>query len=569
MFEDSATAVTAPMTGRSLILGALRARWKRIAAGSMFMVGHQTGESLVPVAIGFFIDSAVASGDSAKLLPGVIALIVVFAGLSNSWRFGAGLLQRAAKGVEHDLRVAVVRRALEPPRPGERVRLSGELLNIATIDAERVGRTANVIATACGAFAALAVTTIVLLRISLPLGLLVLVGSVPLVALIQFLGKTLEKHSGVEQAGSARAAGMANDLVSGLRVLKGIGAEDAAVQRYRGASRESLRATTRAAKTQATYQGLNMALTGVFLAIVALVGGRLAADGKISIGDLIAALGLTQFLIGPMYRLTNVGAMLARARASAERIAAVLSPHVTPPPAGRLPAGIEGRIAFENVRLGTLSDVSFMVEPGQIAGLAVADPADALALVDCLSGAAEPESGRILLDGVPLAGVERQALHTAILTVPHDSYLFGESVLDNIRGGSAADDLQWAVDASATDEVLLNLQQGIDTVVRQGGRSLSGGQRQRVALARALAAGAPVLVLHDPTTAVDSVTEARIAAGVRAARAGRTTLLITTSPALLAITDSVVFIDAGRVVSHGGHAEMLEMRPRYQELVVS
>ena len=95
---------------------------------------------------------------------------------------------------------------------------------------------------ACGAFAALAVTTVVLLRISIPLGLLVLIGSIPLIALIQFLGRTLESHSGHEQAGAARAAGVANDLVSGLRVLKGIGAEDAAIERYRLASRDSLKA---------------------------------------------------------------------------------------------------------------------------------------------------------------------------------------------------------------------------------------------------------------------------------------------------------------------------------------
>ena len=212
-----------------MIIGLLRSRWRSMAAGSAFMMGHQTGESLVPVAIGFFIDRAVRSGDYSDLLPGVVVLILVFAGLSNSWRFGAKFLQRAAKGAEHDLRVAVVRRVLDPAGPAGDNRLPGELLNIAAVDAERVGRIANVTATASGAFAALAVTSFVLLRISIPLGLLVIGGMVPLIALIQFLARTLERHSGAEQAEAARAAGIANDLVFGLRVLKGIGAEDAAV----------------------------------------------------------------------------------------------------------------------------------------------------------------------------------------------------------------------------------------------------------------------------------------------------------------------------------------------------
>jgi putative ABC transport system ATP-binding protein len=552
----------------ALIRRVIRPRWKQIALGALFIMGHQTGESLVPVAIGFFIDHAVAGGDTQDLIPGVIVMAVVFAGLSNSWRQGANRLQRAFKGAEHELRVAVARKVLDPAGGADSGRLPGELLNIATGDAERVGRIAYVISTACGAFAALAVTTVVLLRISIPLGLLVLIGSVPLIALIQFLGRTLEEHSGHEQAGAARAAGVANDLVSGLRVLKGIGAEDAAVERYRQASRSSLKATIRAARTQATYQGLNLALTGMFLALVALVGGRLAAEGKISVGDLIAALGLTQFLIGPMTRLTNVGAMWARARASATRLAGLLE---TPPSitgTQELPKPARGELRLSNLSHASLRDLSFEVAEGECVGVVMADALDGNALLDCLSGLATDATGSIELDGRDLYELRADELHTALLVVPHDAYLFAETMLENIRA-AGDQDVGWAIEASAADEVAENLPHGVDTLLTEGGRSLSGGQRQRVALARALAAQPPILVLHDPTTAVDSVTEARIAAGIWSARRGRTTLLLTTSPALLAITDRVIFIDDGRVVSSGVHAGMLQSRGAYQELVLS
>jgi len=126
-----------------------------------------------------------------------------------------------------------------------------------------------------------------------------------------------------------------------------------------------------------------------------------------------------------------------------------------------------------------------------------------------------------------------------------------------------------ALVASAADEVIASLPGGVDTDLTERGQSLSGGQRQRLALARALAAEPPVLVLHEPTTAVDAVTEARIAAGLRSHRAGRTTVVVTTSPALLAAADVVVLLEGGRVVDTGTHADLVARNPRYAEVVLA
>jgi putative ABC transport system ATP-binding protein len=145
-------------------------------------------------------------------------------------------------------------------------------------------------------------------------------------------------------------------------------------------------------------------------------------------------------------------------------------------------------------------------------------------------------------------------------------------VQDNILAGRRAPELDRALDralaAAAADQVVEVLPAGLDTQIAEQGSSLSGGQRQRVALARALAADAPVLVLHDPTTAVDSVTEARIAAGIAALREGRSTLVLTTSPALLAVADRVVLLDGTRRVE-GSHAGLLATEPAYRELVAA
>jgi putative ABC transport system ATP-binding protein len=188
----------------------------------------------------------------------------------------------------------------------------------------------------------------------------------------------------------------------------------------------------------------------------------------------------------------------------------------------------------------------------------------------CLGRELEPTSGRVELDGVALAEYAPADARKAVLVAAHDAELFSGTVRDNVRAGTPADrDLEPAMAAAQADQVADALPLGWDTTVSEQGRSLSGGQRQRVALARALAVDAPVLVLHDPTTAVDTVTEARIAAGLPALRRGRTTIVLTTSPALLAVADRVVVLDGGRISTEGTHDHLLRTDPRYRATVLS
>jgi putative ABC transport system ATP-binding protein len=190
------------------------------------------------------------------------------------------------------------------------------------------------------------------------------------------------------------------------------------------------------------------------------------------------------------------------------------------------------------------------------------------------------------LDGVPLRALDPADVRRAVLVAEHDADLFEGTLAENIRvavpvagepaGDGAAHDrargeraVAAAMAAAGADEVAQALPHGADSEVSERGRSLSGGQRQRVALARAFAADRPVLVAHDPTTAVDTVTEARIATGLRDIRAGRTTILVTTSPALLAVTDRVVLLEEGRITDTAPHAELVRRNPAYRTAVLS
>lgn len=553
-------------TGREVLRRSIAGQRRSVALASALTACHQGGEALVPVVIGVVIDQAVAGGSVWTLLLWLAVLGVLFAGLSTSYRLGARSGERAAERAAHDLRLDLGRRVLHPGGGAEAGNLAGELVSIGTSDAKRVGQLNGVLPFGVAGLAGLLVSAVVLLTMSIPLGLLVLLGTPPMLYLAHLIGKPLERRSEAEQERSAFASGIATDLVAGLRVLKGVGAERAAVDRYRRTSQDSLKATLRAARAQAWHNGALLALTGIFIALVALVGGNLAATGDITIGDLVAAVGLAQYLITPFSIFAWVNGELAQGRASAGRIADVLN---APPAVGEgtaaLPEPAAGHVRLSALSRGALRDVDFEARPGELLGVVATDPAAATDLLDCLGRAADPATGSVSVDSVDLSTVDPRRVREVVLVAAHDADLFAGTVAENVEPGPRVAE---AMTAAAVDEVASALPDGVATAVSERGRSLSGGQRQRVALARALAVDAPVLVLHDPTTAVDTVTEARIAAGLAQLRRGRTTILVTTSPALLAATDRVVLLDDGRIACQGSHAE-LAGRADYRAAVLS
>ncbi|MEJ2885648.1 ABC transporter ATP-binding protein [Actinomycetospora aeridis] len=534
-------------------------------------MGHQGCEALVPVLVGVVVDRAIAAGDPVALVGWLAVLGLDFLVLSFCYRWGARRAWLGDVRADQRLRLLVADRLLDPRGGAETGRLPGELANIAVADAKRVGVVNFAVPLGLAALAAMAVAAVALLRTSVPLGLLILLGTPPLLLLVHFLGVPLQRRSGPEQERAARASGVAADLVDGVRVLKGLGAVPAAVARYRRASRDALGATLGATRVQAGYQGAVLAANGLFLALVALVGGRLAADGQISVGGLVAAVGLAQFLITPLQMLGWVNGRIAQGRASAARLAEVLAtgPAVAAGDPDTPAAPARPALALHDLHHGSLRGVDLEVGAGETVGVVAADPADAAALVACLSREVDPDRGTVAVDGRPLAEHPPRTARTTVLVAAHSAELFsgtlGENVAAAARNGTP---VAPAMAAAQADQVAEVLPDGAETVLTEQGRSLSGGQRQRVALARALAADAPVLVLHDPTTAIDGVTEARIAEGLAALRDGRTTLLLATSPALLDVAQRVVLLVDGRVAATGTHAALLDAEPAYRAAVL-
>ncbi len=568
-------------TGSRVLIAGIARNRRWLTAGSAMYGAHQICEALVPVVIGVIIDRAVATGDVGALVLWIGVLAVLFVVLSLMWRFGARLLTYAEAGEGCTLRVEVAGKILQPR--GIRTDLrSGELLTISSSDADNASYLLDYIPRIVASLTATTVCAVALLMINVPLGLGVVLGT-PLVLLFLHLSAPLIlRRIQHQQETAGRAASVATDLVSGLRPLRGIGAESAATQRYRDVSRRSLRATLRAARTQRGFEGISATISNLLAAGIAIAAGWLALDGAISVGQFVTVIGLAQFLVEPLAQLTVVPSWVAEARASANRVALVLSaPPLAPEGQRTLPAPPHG-LDIIDLRYGSIDGLDLSVAPGELVGVAAPQAADAEALVSVLSGQLPPDDyrGTVAVAGTDLAAVEHGEARAALLVEPHNTDIFTGTVGSNILVDDPPADpafldpafLDAVLRASAVDDVVDAHAGGLDTAVSERGASLSGGQRQRVALARALYARPPVLVLHDPTTAVDSVTEHAVARGLTALRHRSeqtfTTVLVTCSPILLATADRVVVVDGGRVRATGTHDELVERDGEYRKAVL-
>lgn len=559
----SSTAWTPGAVMRHAITASGRRR--RLPIAALLLTGHQGSEALVPVVIGVIVDRAIEPGDSGALIAWLGALGLLFVVLSSCWRYGWRRSNQLVESTDHDLRLLVAERAMHAGGVGGGDDRSGAVLTTATNDTAAVAELPEMLCYATANSLALVIAGIALFQASGPLALLVLLGLPPALGLMRLLSRPLERRMGAEAAVAAEAGAIATNLAAGLRVVKGIGAERAAARRYRDISQQSLAASLRTASSLAVFTVVSKLIPGLILAAVALAAGRLAIDGVITVGDFVTVVGLAQYAAGPFQMLVWVATTVAKARSSAVRVADLLA---APPSVidGTADAP-SGAIELRAVRCGRAGPIDLRIEAGKIVGIVTGDEPVARAVVDLLARHVDPDDGAVLLGDRDLREMTLDDLRRSIVVSAHDAALFEGTASDNIVDTVAAPEMAERI--LATDLVRqldAELADGLDSHVGERGISLSGGQRQRVALARVLASGADVIACHDPTTAVDALTEHDIADDLRRIRAGRTTILVTTSPSLLAVCDAVLFLDGAAGPSSGTHQE-LSSHDDYRRLV--
>ena len=539
-------------TPRRLTLRVMTGARRYTVPAAALSVTHQLGEAMVPVLMGVAIERAVSTGDVGQLVLWIALLAADFALLSFSWRFGSRLAELGTLVVQHQLRSMVSAHLLTRVPSRGASASPGVALSLATSDVSRLASAVMIGVYPVGQLAAVVFGGTVLLVISWPLGLAVLLGAPAVLWLTDRTGGSLRRRSGDEQEAAAAAAGEAADLMSGYRVLKGVHAEAEAGRRYRRASGVALESTLRARRAEGLFVGTMDLTTGLFVTAITVAAGILALRGAIGIVELVTVVGLTQFLLEPLQSLArNAGTLWASANASAARLLDLLREEAG---AGQVPGADDVALADAERRV-----VERRVAERRVAERLVVERTAAEIVQDVPGGelvavAADARTARALLDTI--RGARPDAL-----VVPHEAHLFAGTVRENVAlPGADVERVAAALDAAGCGELAEILPAGWDTPVGEGGASLSGGQRQRVALARALATDAPLLVLHDPTTAVDAVTEASIADGLRRVRAGRRTVVFTRSPALLQVADRVVTVGPGGGVApeHAEHAGLAE-----------
>jgi len=558
-----------PATGLALIGRAIRRNRRRLACGYPLIMLWQLCETLVPVVIGFVVDHAIARGQVSDLLEAGIVLIAVFLTLACGYRFGSRFVVRSLETESHLLRLEIAGHVLHP-RGARTSLLPGEIQSLATSDAALVPTVFRQLGFTIASFTSIIVVAVYLLQVDLLTGLLVLLGVPAVLLLIQAASPLVARRTAAQQETTAAATGLAADLISGLRPLKGIGGEDVAQARYRRASRDAATATIGLARSWGYLGGLTAGLSILLLAAVTLVASTAALDGRLSLGQLVAIVGLTQFLAEPIGALGDFSAQFAGARAAANRIVTFLQ---SPPlvATGPAVAGSDAVLDFTDATMGPLESLTLSTRDGEVLAAVFDDPAAADAFLGVLTGVQLLHAGSARLGSAPLAELDLTSRRALLTVAPHHTTI-PEGTLRSVidpDGTMDADRLDTVLRASAADEVVRLHPDGLDRGVRTDGTTLSGGQRQRLALARALGVDAPILVLHDPTSAVDAVTEQTIADGVAALRRqpGRSTIVLTSSPALLQSADRVVVIRGGSVVLDGRHEDLLDDES-YQEAVL-
>lgn len=509
-------------------------------------------QALIPAALGRAVDAGVAARDTGALLAWSAVLL------------GLGAAQAVAGVLRHRLAVvnwlsAAFRTVQVVTRQATRLgatlprRLStGEVVSVGATDVSHLGDALDVTARASGAVVAIAVVTALMLAASPPLGLIVLAG----VPLILLLGAPLLRpfHRGQERR--RELVGELNtravDIVAGLRVLRGIGGEQVFADRYRAESQRVRQAGVAAARAESMLSGAELLLPGLLVVAVTWAGARLAVSGAITPGELVSCYGYATFLVFPMATLGEAAEKLTRAHVAAARVKRILDLDPEYPDAGGTEAGEPAELVDHTSGL--------VVVPGRLTAVAAADPADARAIADRLGRFA---GGPVGYGGVPLAQVAD--VRSKVLVAVNEDVLFSGRLAESLTGGRAVRDLAAAVRAADAEDVVAAT--GLDAPVVESGREFSGGQQQRLRLVRALAADPRVLVLVEPTSAVDAHTEARIAARLGAARRGRTTVVCSTSPLVLDQADHVAYVRDGRVVAEGVHRTLLATSPAYAATV--
>ncbi len=414
-------------------------------------------------------------------------------------------------------------------------------------------------------------------RLNAPLAAITLAAAPLLAGCSLYFGRLLKEKAHLGREAATRVVSFVQQTLPAIPIVQAFSTQRRNAAFFHDLSTEAVRASQRGALVGSAYGLASGFVTTTAMAAVVFFGARQVLDGKLSIGSLLVFLAYLRSMQTATEGLLKTYSNVKPIEASIDRVAEVLDAsgdEVRDKPGAQPAPGRLGRIQFEDVSFSyesgrpVLKHISFEARPGQTVALVGATGAGKSTLVSLIPRFYDPTGGRVLFNGVDVREIQVASLRSQISLVLQDPFIFPISVAENIGYGrleASREEIIAAAAAANADDFIRRMPDGYDTVIGERGSTLSGGERQRLSIARAILRNAPVLILDEPTSAVDSQTEALILKALEKLIEGRTTFIIAHRLSTVRRASNILVIEQGEIVESGTHDELMKMAGRYRQ----